>query len=694
MARRPIELGLVLASIAACVVSRFAGWHAGATAAGMIAAGLAPGLMLIALLRIPCRGWPERVSLAAALSLPFTALVASVAAAAGASPGVALAVTVLGSTAVLALAARTAAPAPSEPAHAALLPIAVGAAAVVLPPLLHPWVREWSDAWFHAAVFNEVVVRGVPPGFPHFAGHSLPYPWAFHVWLAGLAHWVGGDAFTLIAALNVLTAALLPIATYALALALGASPRNAVLAALVLLLGIHPLAPAILLLRVSTGATGGVAELDAMLRSSSGILVAITQGFRFFDASLWARLWTPTAFNFALVIAAMVVVRAADLWMRGGATRIVGLALVFAALLAWHTLTAYTMLLAVCAACVLAWLFPDRDAGGRRAGFRRGLLVAAACVAGYALAFPYLRLVTRGAGAGQMLRLAPVPESALALVVAGGPILVLAALGLFARGREWARPRWLLGAALGLTGMFLVFDLPGVAEEKIFYPLMLVLALPAGAGVHGLWLRGGWSRAALQVLALLGIASAAIVGTAFFRDATPRRELFADRVPGVELLTADEERALAWVRRESPAEAVFLQVPRPKSNEPILVYGRRRLYLGPAEFFYRAIFFPSGDRPPADPAVWSDLSARARAQQQVFSGAPLDAETRGALVRAPQPLYVWWDRTLAGGSLSPDVAGDSLAFRPVFVSEQVRLYRIDPQRVAIGPAPSDSSAPH
>jgi len=279
----------------------------------------------------------------------------------------------------------------------------------------------------------------------------------------------------------------------------------------------------------------------------------------------------------------------------------------------------------------------------------------------------------------------------MALVIAGGPLLVLAGVGLFGRWQDWARPRWLLGAAGGLTLAFLTFDLPGVAEEKIFYPLAMLLAVPAGTGVAVAWRRGGLLRAGVLALGVLGVLAAGVVGTAFLRDATPRRELFADRVPGVELLTADEERALAWVRRESPVEAVFVQAPRARSNEPILVYGRRRLYLGPAEFFYRAIFFPRGDRPPAEPAVWNDLERRGRAQSNVFSAARLDAATRQALAEGPQPLFVWWDRTLGDGTLSADVAGDTLAFRPVFVSGQVRIYRVDP-RALEAPAPADSGA--
>ena len=48
---------------------------------------------------------------------------------------------------------------------------------------------RWSDSWFHAAVFNEILRAGVPVQFPHFAGGPLPYPWFFHVPWSPAARW-------------------------------------------------------------------------------------------------------------------------------------------------------------------------------------------------------------------------------------------------------------------------------------------------------------------------------------------------------------------------------------------------------------------------------------------------------------------------------------------------------------------------
>ena len=53
-----------------------------------------------------------------------------------------------------------------------------------------------------------------------------------------------------------------------------------------------------------------------------------------------------------------------------------------------------------------------------------------------------------------------------------------------------------------------------------------------------------------------------------------------------------------------------MQPLRPQGTEPILVHGGRRLFLGPAEAFYRATFFSTTGRPPIPLAIWDEVMRR------------------------------------------------------------------------------------
>src|SRR6185295_14484989 len=70
------------------------------------------------------------------------------------------------------------------PAIAAVATATALALLIAVIPLTVPYVRMWSDAWFHSAAIIEVGMHGVPPQDPNFAGIPLYYFWFFHLTLA------------------------------------------------------------------------------------------------------------------------------------------------------------------------------------------------------------------------------------------------------------------------------------------------------------------------------------------------------------------------------------------------------------------------------------------------------------------------------------------------------------------------------
>ena len=639
--------------------------------------GWVPGLALLRLLNVRIADRPTALALASALSIPVSAAITCGLAFAGVPLSAGIAGVVIAS-ALLLLAMPTTDVDRGASSPPALVGISAVAGLLVLVMVQNPYVRNWSDAWFHVAVFNEVVARGVPPGFPHFAGESLPYPWLFHAWLGAISRWLSPDPTVLMAALNVFTAMTLPLVVFALARSAGARVSHAVIAAAIFLIGIHPLGGPLLLARCMIGNDAGWEALRFTLAETTRTMVTMTLGFPNFDATLWARFGTATAFNYALVIAGGCWWFASELWERPSVRLWLGFALAAASLFMWHTLTAYVMVIGLVGACGLGALANLVARHPIRAVLQNPVLTAAGIAAGYAIAFPYLHLVTHGAGGGKLMRLTIGHEDLVALALAGGPIMMLAVARLMRPSDESRATAWWAGGVIAIASAFVIFDLPGTAEEKLFYPLMLVTAPLAGTTLAAWWGRGGWSRAVIAMTASAGLLSIGLVVFAFAHDARPLRSLFDDAPPpGVTLFTDDEARAMRWVRDQSPARAVFLQAARPTSNEPILVFGARRLFLGPAEFFYRAIFFPSGGKPPMPTETWNELLRRRRVQELVFSGSALDDSTTRSLTASRDPLYIWADARLGGGALSPTVTSDPARFRPVLKTPQVTIYEVE-----------------
>jgi len=672
--------GLLAACAAAWLLTRVPGWSALQALFGIPLVFLLPGLAVLRLLGLHERSRLWLLLASGALSLPVLGAAAGLAArVSGARPD-ALGIPVLLLCAVVLAwpdrAGRDDAPdlpAEARPARDEgwILALALALAGVVALGFLNPRLAQWSDAWFHAAVFNEVVRAGVPPQYPHFAGEGLPYPWFFHLCLASCRRVVSGDPFLLMALVNLWTALLWGVGIHLLARAAGLTPRAARWSALAGVVGVNPIGSVLALLRSFTGATHGLAVLRASLANANCTMCELAFHFPCFQSGLLSRLWTPTAFNFALVMVALVVLAWLEAWERPRPRALLLFLLSLALLLHWHTLTALHLAVGIAAGTLLGLLArARRDLPG---GLLRAVAIGAAAGLACLLARPYLDSVTLGVPSGSMMTPRLVRLNAGGLVFSMGPVALAALIGAWSLAPGRRAP--LIGLALGLLVAFLTFDLPGAAEEKLYYPLFVVLAALSGAGIVALLDRGLPGRAAVAVVLLGGLLTAALTAWGFLGDSRPIRDLFSQQPERAALFTRDEAAALRWVRERSPREAVFLQHRRPNGPEPILVYGERRMFLGPAEAFYRAAFFPKGDEPPAPPAAWRELLHREALQAAVYSERALAPDTLAMLRRYPWPLYAWWDDELEAGRLSPTLRDTSVA-RVVFASPTVRVLEV------------------
>jgi hypothetical protein len=343
-----------------------------------------------------------------------------------------------------------------------------------------------------------------------------------------------------------------------------------------------------------------------------------------------------------------------------------------ALLLHWHTLTALHLSIGIAAGVACAATARARAEGLR--ALLPGVAVAAAMLVAYLVSRPYLTVVTLG-GSASVMRLRPVADNAAGLALSMGPVALAAVFSLRALGeRERA---WAIGALAGLAAAMLAFDLPGMADEKLYWPLFLPVAALAAPALAALASGRRPARALLAGLVALSVTNNAITGFAFLRDSRSMRTMFdAAHAARAAFYTPDESAALEWVRTRSPRDAVFLQPLRPQGTEPILVHGERRLWLGFAEVFYRATFFETARRPPIPRPVWDELVRRDSVQHRVFGAESLSGADLDSLRARPWPLYVWWDAGLEGGRISPTLADTVHVTRTAFSSPTVRILEL------------------
>jgi hypothetical protein len=86
------------------------------------------------------------------------------------------------------------------------------------------------------------------------------------------------------------------------------------------------------------------------------------------------------------------------------------------------------------------------------------------------------------------------------------------------------------------------------------------------------------------------------------------------------------------------------------------------------------------------------MQRRDALQAAVFSDRGLTPDTLSMLRSYPWPLFLWWDRDLRGGRLSPTLLGGTLT-REVFASRSVRILGLISAPAARGSARRHSGMP-
>jgi hypothetical protein len=551
--------------------------------------------------------------------------------------------------------------------------LAAGGAAIVLAvliaaiPLAVPYVRMWSDAWFHTAAILEIGLRGVPPQDPNFAGIPLYYFWFFHFTLALLGTVDGVSPFHNQVFLNVWSAVVLVLATAQVAYrAFGRAA--AAWAGAIVVLGLNPFGWLYAIARSLVGETRGLGETIASLNTITGVELAMSWFFPHNHVSMLNRFWTGTAQTPAIALGAATawsIVRGLDRPTRGAWLRSFLLAL---ATLAFHP--AYGALaMAALGLALLVLAIRGERRGAAAAG------IAALVVAALA-ALPYIRACSVP-GATTPARLGLYAPNLRSLALAIAPWWIVAWPAFRARDPRPATRLVTLTAAIAVA-MAIVVVLPELNSEKLFYLAWVSLA-PIIAGGFVLWserLRLP-AIARLTIAALLIVPTSGLYGLGAAMDRRSPGTLMEREGPGARgrpLETADEAEAYAFLRAATEPDAAVIEAPLPWVNQPVPILGERRLFCGRLDVYLANHFGGESSPSPALHVLMEEFEVRRGIQRALFGSGDIEEAQRLYLAHFGAPIYL-----LVRSDEAPRDVWEGFRRRPewaeVFANRQVRIYR-------------------
>jgi hypothetical protein len=548
------------------------------------------------------------------------------------------------------------------------LVIAVAAVMALALPLTDTWWRWREDSWFHAAVADKLTRDGLPLTDPYFAGLRLQYPYCYHAILSACASLTGIDFFHAMILVNAIALTSCTLAFHALSGLFSRRTGPRVLGLCVWLFAMNGWFYLFYPLRLARGLAGESHGLEVLRRffpwtpagHATAVNLVSVEGnqFMFLD-----KFMVGTAFSLTLGLAASLLFLLLSA-RRGAWSRRhdAAFTLCVAGTLALHVVTGVT--LAFATTLVLALLVMIRAQPSRGGPAYARLLAWVAL--GVAVTIPYLRSVASRGGGVPAVGVAFQPAYAVGLLADILPAFVLA-LFFFRRSSEHRDTPAVLGArpftelSLSATGMLalwtlwvmvgsLTVDLTTNNETKFAFLLQLPLSALAVGAFERLWSNPRARRAALGV-----VASATL----------PLHLLYyhhAVRDSSTAVVSEPERAAYAWMRADTPRDAVFLEE---DDIVRVPVLASRDLYWGTGTYARNWGY-------PVD-----EMTARQRLRDGVFSAAGPSADDLARLRSLRRRVFVVYrmhgeDRVAAPGRF--DDHADR--FRRVFATDAIAVWEL------------------
>jgi len=530
---------------------------------------------------------------------------------------------------------------------AADLPGSVAAISILFAGLimasyfLNRYLLVYTDAWHHASVVNEILERGIPPMEPRFPDVPINYMWFYHLFEAIFKELSGLSVTWALGVFNGVVALTFPYLIARLSLLFTRDRGSLAAVTLLAIPGIQAAGWVLWPLNFLSaffGQVSGRAEVARILEridlNGAAVIYFLTPPRTWLMSSL-DKFITITAFGITLnlfMLACILVIergRERGLHLRTAAILLVAIG----GSLLFHVVAGMALALTMIGGGVLYSLF-DRIRNREKPSPFQALVIPLTACAALALTYPYIVSLTGGEGSGSFLR-EHVHIGLTNILTILAPLVVLFP---FVRGawKRIAASREIECMVLGawITSLLVVcafLNLPGIAENKVIFPLFLLLLPLVAHEIVGAMGRGKGLRRALLAawIAVLFIVPSALTVRGFVME-RPNTPGFEKRIR----VSADERAIFEYIRGETEPDAVIIE----KNIYNLMpVYAHRRnFYLNPT-FIY--VHNYGEERVGRYGEIWKTL----------FSDAAIPPDAIQYLRGVGMPFYiVVWAEDIAG----------------------------------------------
>ena len=457
---------------------------------------------------------------------------------------------------------------------------------ILISYFLNDFLLIRSDAWYHAAVTNEVIQRGIPPGEPFLASFSIQYMWFYHLFNACWIKQSGLSLFWAPGIFNVINAIVFPylIARFTLLF----TDRKYIIIP-VCILSIVGLQAASWILwplnlaRSLIGDVTGMAEIERIISkiaiNGAGVVRFLTP-FGTWQVQLIDKFLTITVFNYSLnlFMACIILILSKKLFdIARYRTALVLFILILGTFL-FHIVTGIVLLSAIVGSIILIYL-AIRFIYKKVQFQSEYLLLIIIPLLVAAIAIPYfLSLVptSQGDGSGSFIKkyLHFGIKNILTILF---PLIILfypardAFKKLFA-GRDY-KTLTLTYLIISLFILCAFINIGTVGEKKLIYPLFLLLGPLVFLQIINRIINYSSVKKSLWIIGILilFLLPAVFIFRGFIIH-SPDNKMESERYD----ITENEKEIYEWIKNNTSADAVIIE-----NN----IYHMAPVYAGRRNFF-------------------------------------------------------------------------------------------------------------
>ena len=452
----------------------------------------------------------------------------------------------------------------------AILVVSIAFAGLVLLSYsINEYLLIRSDSWYHAAVINEVMARGIPPKEPLLADVPIKYMWFYHLFQALCIRFSGTALFNAMGLFNIINAFLFPCLLARFASYFTTKKYLIVLAALFAIAGLDSaswiLWP-IVLIKAFTGDVTGMMEVRRIIGQ---ITLNGAEVIRFLNPMgaiqvNWSdKFLTITVFNYALnlFLACLVLVLDRDFmkssrWRSGFLIFIIILGTFL-----FHVVSGATLLFVLFGSTILTYLRFRLIRKERYSISEDFVHLIPALIAASIAAYYFVSLTSVGnseSGHGLINNIFHFGLANILTIVF--PLIILffparAALKKLLSGADYTS-KAMIGWILSLLVLNVFVNVGPVGEKKFVYFLFLVIGPPIYIQiVEKIRAYSGGKRIMLIAAVIILFVVPPVLTFRGFMMARPSEEVEVRRYN----ITDGDRAYFEWMRTHTPRDAVIIE---------------------------------------------------------------------------------------------------------------------------------------